>query len=268
MLDPLLKQLLVSLGYPFSGSPEALLNYTLKAFSHIPYENITKINSYSEFGLRLAKHSPEELIAKFISSGTGGTCFPLSLTLVRFIRAIGFEAYPILADRRYGIDTHSAVIFRGDKSAWRLIDPGYLINTPCLLPEPYSSLRYDLDFNSIELRGNDNSVQVDLYTLSQSNSLASSTPPRYRLTYKITPVDEGEFNIAWDRSFTFEMMSYPVISVAHGDKHIYIQKDTLTVRDRESKSRLVLPVEQFIIESSRLTGISQEILATTIKKLS
>ena len=258
--DPLLKELLNNSGLPITGTADELLHYTLRAFSRIPYENITKVDSFNELGIRSAKHTPDELVARYISKGTGGTCFPLTLTLARFITALGYEAHPILADRRYGSDTHCAVIFRHRESPWQIVDPGYLINSPCALPPDNLSVRYQIGFTTIELRHKGSDKKTELFTSigSEAESL------RYRLTYKINPVDEVVFNSAWDRSFTFEMMEYPVISLARGGSHIYIQRDTITVRDGEIKRRVTLPTEQHILESAKLTGIDQALLARVI----
>jgi hypothetical protein len=259
--DPLLNNFLTESGLPTSGTGEDLLLFILQGFSRIPYENITKISSFNEQGINSAKHSSEELIARFISDGTGGTCFPLTLTLTRFIKSIGYEAHPILADRRYGSDTHCAVIFREKGAAWRIVDPGYLINSPCVIPLEGLSASYQLGFTTIELRhiGKDN--RVELYT----NIGSKADSPRYRLTYKIDPVNEERFHAAWNRSFSFEMMEYPVISLARGGAHIYIQRDTITVRNGEIKTRVTLPDDELILESARLTGINQMLLARVIK---
>jgi hypothetical protein len=259
--DPLLKKLLDNSGLPTTGAEEHLLDYTLQAFSRIPYENISKIDSFNQLGIRSAKHTPKELISSYISKGTGGTCFPLTLTLTHFINSLGYEAHPILADRRYGSDTHCAVIFRRNESPWRIVDPGYLINSPCALPSQNLSVRYQLGFTTIELRHTGGDKRVELFT-----SIGSAVEsPRYRLTYKIEPVDWELFHSAWDRSFTFEMMEYPVISLARGGAHVYIQKDTITVRDGEIKRRLTLSNEELVLESSRLTGIDRELLGRVIK---
>ena len=260
MNDPLLKKLLENSHLPTTGEEEQLLHYTLEAFSRIPYENISKIDSFNELGIISAKHTPEELISNYVTKGTGGTCFPLTLTLARFINSLGYEAHPILADRRYGSDTHCAVIFRRKESPWRIVDPGYLINSPCALPSENLSVRYQLGFATIELRHTGRDKRVDLFT--SIGSAAES--PRYRLTYKIEPIEEALFDSAWDRSFAFEMMEYPVISLARGGAHIYIQKDTITVRDGEIKKRQTLSNEELVLESARLTGIDRELLGRVI----
>jgi len=261
MNDPLLKKLLDNSHLPTTGADEQLLHYTLQAFSRIPYENISKIDSFNELGIRSAKHTPEELISNYITKGTGGTCFPLTLTLARFLNSLGYEAHPILADRRYGSDTHCAVIFRQNESPWRIVDPGYLINSPRALPSENLSVRYQLGFTTIELRHTGRDKRVDLFT--SIGSAAES--PRYRLTYKIEPIDEALFDLAWDRSFAFEMMEYPVISLARDGAHIYIQKDTITIRNSEMKKRVTLPTEELVLECARLTEIDRELLGRVIR---
>jgi arylamine N-acetyltransferase len=258
--NELLTTLLAHSGLPTSGSPDQLLHATLRAFSRIPYENFTKIIAHAEAGTQRWKQTPTELVQGFIRYGTGGTCFPLTQTLLYFLRALGYEAAPILADRRYGADTHCAVIVRLEPRAWHLIDPGYMINTPCQLPSSTQdhqnmlALRYELGHTRIELRPSVERGCVELYTIR------GELPPRYRLTYKIEPVDQSAFETAWDRSFSWEMMTYPVLSVLEGDRHIYLQRNKLLVRSGSESMQITLSPEELALELGPRVGIAPEVL--------
>lgn len=256
-LDPILYQLLTYHRYPTEGAPSTLLGYTLEAFSRIPYENLSKIVRHAESCNSRAKESPAELIHGYIEHGTGGTCFPLTKTLVHVVRSLGYEAYPILADRRYGTDTHCAVIARLTSNDWELLDPGYLIHTPCRLPDTYQ-LRYELPFSAIELRPEGTPSRVALYTHSLNES--GVLHPRYRLTYKIHPVSDTECDAAWDRSFDWEMMRYPIISCTVGASQLYLQKNSLLIRSRTEATRVTLRDEEILREVSSRFGISVEML--------
>jgi hypothetical protein len=162
-----------------------------------------------------------------------------------------------LADRRYGTDTHCALILRKDNEAWRLLDPGYLIFTPCLIPSS-GTLRYDLPLTPIELVASPIPGRVELYTVSASSQ--GKLTRKLRLTYKIEPVDEAEFAIAWDRSFGWEMMEYPIISSFVGDTHVYIQKSSLLLRSPSESIRETLSRERMLDEITKRIGISRDII--------
>lgn len=267
MNNELLNTLLTHSGLPTPGSPDGLLHATLRAFSRIPYENFTKIIGRAEASEQRWKQTPLELVQGFIRYGTGGTCFPLTNTLVYFLHALGYEAAPILADRRYGADTHCAVIVRVEPHSWHLIDPGYMVHTPCRLPDSTKehhnalTVHYNLGHTIIELRPSAEDNRIELYTIH------GESPPRYRLTYKVEPVDQSTFEAAWDRSFSWEMMTYPVLSVLEGDRHIYLQKNKLLIRSGSESTRITLTPEQLALELGPQVGIAPEVLQRALKLL-
>jgi hypothetical protein len=264
-MDPLLVALLSHSGYQLPlGSDEELWSALCRAFSRIPYENITKILRVQGELNQPHKESPEELIGSFISHGTGGTCFPLTATLTRLVRSLGFEAHPILADRRYGTDTHCALILRKGSAAWQLLDPGYLIFTPCTIPSS-GTLRYDLPLTPIELVASPIPERVELYTVTASPK--GELIRKLRLTYKVRPVDELEFTIAWDRSFGWEMMQYPIISSLVGDTHVYFQKSALLLRSPSQSTREILTQERMLDEITQRLGISRDIVKRALSCL-
>jgi len=266
-LDPLFSKLLLHCGYPLQGTQVELLEYLLGAFRKIPYENLSKIVRHADSIGSRHKESPDELVQGFIEHGSGGTCFPLTYSLVHFLVALGFEAHPILADRRYGQDTHCAVIFRhgSERSPeqWRLLDPGYLIFSPCEVPTSGTAL-YELVLSSIELRRISQTL-LELYTssLNPSGELNS----RYRLTYKLHLVDPGEFMRAWERSFDWEMMTYPIVSAIAGDSLVYLQKNTLLLRSRTTTTRVTLTDQQIIEELSSRLGVSRDVVKRALASL-
>jgi arylamine N-acetyltransferase len=253
----LVTQLLEHLGYEAPLDPLDLLEVTLKAFSKIPYENLSKIVRTHGSGGGTPKESPEDVIEGFISRGTGGTCFPLTRTLVFLLNSLGYEACPILADRRYGTDTHCAVIFRAHDRAWQLLDPGYLIHSPCPIPNA-GSTPLELPVRPIRLELSTCGSRVDLFTLRAKER--GILEVCYRLMYKLTPVDEPDFNRAWDRSFSWEMMQYPVVSALVGETQLYLQKSSLLVRSRTDSTRVQLLPEQITDELGRAFGIDASVI--------
>ncbi len=129
----------------------------VRAFAAVPYENLTKIIKWSECKVpSAARRGPQEVLQDFHRWGTGGTCFSLTAALLHLVRTMGLEADPILADRRYGADTHCALIVWIEGQP-HLLDPGYLIVDPIPLQLPGGHLVVATRFNQLELvrRGTD-----------------------------------------------------------------------------------------------------------------
>lgn len=246
---------------PLAQPKRELLAQVLKSFSAIPYENLSKIIRANE---ELSSHffqTPEELLVGHFTTGSGGTCFPLTETLASIIQEIGFEAAPILADRRYGTDTHCAVLALID-GAQHLIDPGYLIFSPVAIPLQ-GELTFETPFSTVRLtRVAALSEALELATVERDGRL------RYRLTYKTTPVDEADFKVAWRRSFEWEMMTYPVISSISGDTQVYIQKSSLTLRSKGGSSRINLTQDALIHEVATRLSIDPVVVRRALGYLS
>jgi arylamine N-acetyltransferase len=238
-----------------------LLSQVLRCFAEIPYENLSKIiRAHEELDAHRFQ-TPEEILVGHFTTGAGGTCFPLTETLTRLVREIGFDASPILADRRYGADTHCAVV-TSIGSISHLIDPGYLIFSPIPIP-PHDGVQcYKTPFSTIQLAaGPASSNRLDLATVEKDGRI------RYRLTYKTTPVDELEFRAAWKRSFDWEMMTYPVVSSIAGESQIYVQKSSLTIRTKDSSTRTALTSEELVHEISSKLSISSDIVRKALSYL-
>ncbi len=230
---------------------DMLLERLCEAFSHIPFENLTKIiKSDITVATEQKKRLPPEVIGDYLAQGTGGTCFSLNAAFISMLGAYGFDAGPLLCDRSYGINTHCAVVLHtetGDK----IIDPGYLIFQPVALPEGVS-VRYENGFNQLELVPQPTANRIDLFTISGKKRT-------YRLTYKVERIDEAAFFRAWEDSFVFDMMRYPVLTFYRNGKHYYLQGNILRIRTGEGVDKRVLSPEQlqsFIVGSS---GINKNV---------
>ncbi|HSA33060.1 MAG TPA: arylamine N-acetyltransferase [bacterium] len=200
-----------------------------EAFSRLPYENLTKVIKRSDvIAPSSAQRLPDEVIADHLRYGTGGTCFSLTAALIAVLSRFGVAAWPVLADRRYGTDTHCAVLLTLNGTP-HLVDPGYLIHRPVALPDD-AARRYENRFNTVELAPA-GPQRVDLFTLSGADR-------RYRLTYKTVAVDGAAFAAAWQRSFAWEMMTYPVLTRVTAAAHCYLQGTELRVRENDRTSRV------------------------------
>ena len=174
-----------------------------RSFSQLPYENLTKIIRSSRNGKGpAARRLPTQVLTDHRDLGTGGTCFSLTATLLHLVRSLGFRAQPILADRHYGSDTHSALLvwLRGRP---HLLDPGYLVVEPIPLEES-REVEVKTPFNRL-LLSPESPERMRLYTRQQGGR-------SHRLTFKTSPADPGQFLKAWDESFSWEMMTHPLLT--------------------------------------------------------
>ncbi len=256
---PLLAEFLRRSAIDAEKPPVELLTAAATAFARLPFENLTKIIKDAEAGrVEEARRTPEEVLADHWSLGAGGTCFALTSAMLHLVRALGFEAEPILADRRYGDDTHSAFLVWLDGRP-HLLDPGYLIVKPLPLPTA-GEVRIATPFNELILIAKDGGAKVDLHTRQDQQTT-------YRLTFKTTPVDAGEFLRAWDVSFDADMMRYPVLSRVVGNQQIYFQKQHLLVRGADESRRREVTPDRLIDELARQFQIAPALIAKALQVL-
>lgn len=222
------------------------------AFSRIPYENLTKIiKSEAVISARSAMRYPDELIGDYLKWGSGGTCFSLTAAIIAVYNAVGIEAHPVLADRHYGPDTHCGLILVTPAGVY-LLDPGYLFFIPTILPTE-KAVSIETGYNRIELVPLLNGEKVEMYTVVKGNR-------KLRLVYKMKPVDAETFEKAWEQSFAWEMMTYPVLTRVNAGQHQYIQGNKLSIRTEQKTHRVELTPEMEIDYISKNLGINRELV--------
>jgi len=232
---------------------ELTVNRVAQAFSRIPYENLTKIiKSQIIVNADSAIRYPDEVIGDWLKWGTGGTCFSLAAAVIAVFDSLGIEAHPVLADRHYGVDTHCGLVIIRSEGLF-LLDPGYLLFIPTLVPEE-KTVVIDTGYNKIELQPEENCRKIRLNTVVNNNRT-------YRLTYKIDPVDSVTFYRAWINSFTWEMMTYPVLTRCSAGTHQYLQGQRLSVRSNSGIQRTVLDTSSQIDFISLNLGISKDVVS-------
>ena len=237
---------------------EWLLEKVAAAFARLPYENLSKVVSGHQgpFVSRSRRH-PARVIDEHLRLGTGGTCFSLTAALLHLVRALGYRAAPLLADRHYGTDTHCALLvwLRGRP---HLLDPGYLVTSP--LPWPGTgNTRWQGPFNQIELRAT-GCGRVELHT-------GNGRQWRQRLTFHAGPASEHDFLRAWEASFDWPMMRRPVLTRVSGGCQLYLQGNRLLVRHRRGTRALQLEREHLGDEIIRLFGIDRRVVAPALELL-
>jgi arylamine N-acetyltransferase len=239
---------------------DLLLSKLCQAFSGIPYENLTKIiKSDTVISPGSAKRFPTEVIRDYLHYGTGGTCFSLTAAFIAIFNALGIEAHPILADRHYGTDTHCALVLLQETDLL-LLDPGFLIHKPIRLPTTIP-VTIATGFNTIELGPHEAGRKVDLLTIVNNNR-------RLRLTYKVSPVDGPTFGRAWERSFAWEMMTYPVLTRCSSGTHHYLQGNILRIRDNTRTTKRTLSSDEQYDVMSKTLGIHKNIITQAFSVIS
>ncbi len=244
---------------PAHGDPRQQLTALARAFSLLPYENLTKIVKHAESGSTAsARRAPDEVLRDFQRWRAGGTCFSLTATLLHLIRALGLQAEPILADRRYGADTHCALLVWLDHLP-HLLDPGYLIVDPVPLDITDPGRRLVTRFNQLQLVPG-SSDRLELHTIEQENR-------RYRLTFKTSPVDAAQFQAAWDSSFDWDMMHYPLLTKVTEDQQLYMRGGHLQRRSPTDVRREDVPPEELAERIAREFNIHEEVIRKALAVL-
>lgn len=210
------------------ASRDEALASVIWSFSQLPYENLTKIIKHAMEGHpEKTRRGPKEVIQDHIRFGTGGTCFSLTATLMHLLKALGWQAEPILADRPYGDNTHCALLIEREGTP-HLIDPGYLILQPVSLIKS-GEKEISTPFNHLLLSAREND-KLELATVEKDRVA-------HRLTYKTAPADWGEFSRAWDDSFGWEMMRYPMLTRVAGGAQVYLRGKRFQRRRKEGVER-------------------------------
>ena len=254
--SPVLGRFLEHFRIERSGDPSKDVAQVARAFARLPYENLTKIVRHAEIGgptYRL----PETVLAEHFRWGAGGTCFSLTATLLHLVRAMGIRAEPILADRPYGLDTHAALVVWLDDRP-HLVDPGYLITDPLPL-DVADPRRCRTSFNEV------------IITPTEGGTLALSTVSHgrtsHRLHFKTTPADPADFMKAWDASFAWEMMHYPVLTRVDGNRQVYLQDRRLQSRTHDDLTKREVPLDDLAANISAEFGMDRTIVDKALKVL-
>ena len=161
--------------------PTGLSTWWRKRSRLVPYENLTKIlKASSVISAASAMRNPDEVIGDYLAWGTGGTCFSLTASIVAVYDALGVEVYPVLADRRYGVDTHCGLVLVAPGGKVLLLDPGYLLCSPVAVPTEHPVF-IDTGYNRMELHPVNGGTRLELYTTVKASR-------KLRLTFKMDPV--------------------------------------------------------------------------------
>jgi arylamine N-acetyltransferase len=239
--------------------PLTRLRELVTAFAQLPYENLTKILKADECGSpERSRRHPAEVVADHLAYGAGGTCFSLTATLLHLVRSLGWRAEPLLADRRYGENTHCALLVWLEGQP-HLIDPGFLILDPIPL-DTSQEVRVPTAFNELVLSPRSDERRLELSTISQGRRT-------YRLTFKTSPAEESEFLGAWDASFDWDMMHYPVLTRMDGGRQLYLQGGRFQTRSLAGVERMEVPPGEATRRITAAFGLDPRLVARALATL-
>jgi arylamine N-acetyltransferase len=200
----------------------ASLQQIITAFSHLPYENLSKIiklnlcGENEEARLRL----PEEVMEDHLRHRTGGTCFSLTFYLQSILMYHGYSCYVVMGDMKVGRNVHCALIVRLEGVKY-LVDPGYLLHRPMAL-DPDKPRLYHNKCNGVELR---------FEALAQCYDLFTFTPMAMKWRYRFAdrPTRGEEFWKHWQASFHRNSMHGLCLTRVRDEEMIFILKDFMRV---------------------------------------
>jgi arylamine N-acetyltransferase len=190
-----------------------------RAFSFLPYENVTKIlkaarSASVRAGMRLAP----EVLEDHLRWNTGGTCFSLCNALLVILRQSGVPSFVAMADMHYGRNIHCVVIAECLERRY-VLDPGYLIGHPVPLPDAGCSATLRTSMSTLIFEAEEAGT-VSLYTIE-----AGLRKWRYRM--RPWPVSDDEFSRHWIRSFSLNTIEHVMLSRLSSSGRLYFRKNRL-----------------------------------------
>lgn len=226
-----------------------LLAKVLRAFAHIPYENISKIVKLSRYFLSPERlRMPEEVMEDYRQFHLGGTCFSLSFFLHSVLHHLGYVNHIVMADMTRRPNVHCALVaVLHDQLA--LIDPGYLLNQPMPIHPDHPRI-FRAPHRGVELQFNPENDRYELYTFDRSIL-------KFRYTFSPAPTPLPDFLQHWLASFYQGTMHGLCLTQMRDDHMIYLHNDYLQVTGMagSNKKHIKSDYERVV---SDLFGIAEE----------
>lgn len=218
--------------------PELTVDYLrafLLGFSRLVYENVSKIVLFAATrDPARSLQTPEMLITGHFEFGAGGTCFSLTYLAFRMLRQFGLPASIVMGDRRYGPDTHCAIVCPVEGQSY-LLDVGFLIFEPVPL-RPDGPTIISTPINQIEAAPASDG-QFEVFTHFRGHR-------KYRFTLKPDLLDGEAFMPFWLATFAFDMMGYPLVTQLRDGTQYYLQGTNWQARTaQETQKKEVAPEE-------------------------
>ena len=223
------------------------LERLLSIFTRLPYENLSKILKYRQQRSE-AIRLPDEVVEDHARHGLGGTCFSLTFFLLSLLAQSGYTAYPVLADMRYGPNTHCAAVLLWEGGKF-LIDPGYLLTRPLAVrPDRPSVLTTAV--STVELLFDPTDERYHLYTIQNDER-------KWRYVWTDAPTPMEDFFRHWRDSFHWSGMRGLCLNKVADDRMVYVHKRYLRETSLSGKKSLMIK-DQYHVTIERFFGIRQE----------
>jgi arylamine N-acetyltransferase len=233
------------------------LRQLAKAYSNLPYENVTKIlksrsGSVSEEKFRRT----EEVLTDHFNWNTGGTCFSLCNALEEILISCGFPAFIAMADMHYGANIHCAIIVTAAGSRY-LLDPGYLLHDP--IPLPKVQISHQTSMNTIVLK-NEGKENYSLFT--EENGIQ-----RWRYRLRALPVLRSEFEKHWLHSFSLNSMEAVMLTRMNETGRLYYRKNRLEIVEPKHRTSQKITIADSRMLST-MFGVPTDLILQAQKAIS
>lgn len=223
----------------------SLMERVLKAFSYLPYENLSKIIKFNKTrGEWDRLRVPEELWMDFLEKHLGGTCYSLTYFLWSILHYLGFSAAPIVMDMKWGHAVHCGLVLQLPGETY-LVDPGYLLSSP--LP-----IRME---KTVQIQDEDNRLELEYipYTQHYELSTISQGQKKFRYSLALIPLVVEDFLLYWKDSFYQKSMRHLCLTRIDRQNpgRLYIRDDFVKHYSSRHNTKIHLPavaaVEQFFL---------------------
>jgi len=223
------------------------LKAILKDFSHLPYENLSKIIKLHCSGPNV--RLPKELIDDHITFGLGGTCFSLTFLLQTILDGCGFSSYPVMADMKVGKNAHCCLVVKIGQKKY-LLDPGYLLHLPLEL-DPAKTQTFDVGFSLVGLRFDHRTQYYDLFTFNREGE-------KWRYRFRDLPASPQDFLRYWRSSFGWNGMWGIYLTRFTEEGLYYLHNDFMRRTTHQGKRNYRLKGENSVVEE--VFGIKREVV--------
>lgn len=203
-----------------------------------------------------ALDTPERLYAKSLELGAGGTCFSLTYFLKDRMMQKGYKTSLLMGDKGRHRNLHCGLLFFWEGQKY-LLDPGYMIYQPLLLPGAGLRLCHKLVPNQVCLQ---DKADVNCWRLFTGKC----DKLKFRFDFRKDPVNEKEFMDYWRATFYFDMMEYPVLNMVKEQVQYYVQKGNLLTRTATGSEMKRLTQPEFYHIATGMFGIAPQVVEDSL----
>jgi arylamine N-acetyltransferase len=243
----------------------------LRELSGLPYENLSKIAAFGLGGnMESTLGLAEGWLERNRETGAGGTCFSLTWWLAGRLAAAGIGYALLMGDKGRSANIHCALRCDWEGRAY-LLDPGYLIFEPLLLPEAGLSIDAWIPPNAVRLEDRPEAGAWRLWSGPREpvgplgndghrqggDGRRQGDGLKFRFDFRRKPVGEAEFFAHWEASYRLPMMRYPVLNRVRDGAQFYLQKRSLLIRTEQGSEMRKLGREELFRVLGATFGIPE-----------